>query len=67
MPRTSAELPIIQRTYDLIPWYIPLLNRLPSWIAHLEHGDTWSLRERILGSHVFGRGPAGKGGGGNFR
>jgi hypothetical protein len=23
------ELPIIQRTYDLIRWYIPILNRLP--------------------------------------
>ena len=23
------ELPIIQKTYDLILWYIPLLNKLP--------------------------------------
>lgn len=23
------ELPIIQQTYDLILWYVPLLNRLP--------------------------------------
>lgn len=23
------ELPIIQKTYDLIKWYIPLLNKLP--------------------------------------
>jgi hypothetical protein len=23
------ELPIIQKTYDLIQWYIPILNRLP--------------------------------------
>lgn len=23
------ELPIIQKTYDLILWYVPLLNRLP--------------------------------------
>jgi hypothetical protein len=23
------ELPIIQRTYDLIRWYVPILNRLP--------------------------------------
>ncbi|MCY7278169.1 MAG: diversity-generating retroelement protein Avd [Phormidesmis sp. CAN_BIN44] len=23
------ELPIIQKTYDLIKWYVPLLNRLP--------------------------------------
>lgn len=25
----SADLPIIQKTYDLIKWYVPLLNRLP--------------------------------------
>ncbi|WP_044197477.1 hypothetical protein, partial [Oscillatoria acuminata] len=23
------ELPIIKKTYDLIQWYIPILNRLP--------------------------------------
>jgi len=25
----SEDLPIIQKTYDLIKWYIPILNRLP--------------------------------------
>ena len=25
----ANELPIIQKTYDLIKWYVPLLNRLP--------------------------------------
>ena len=25
----STELPIIQKTYDLIKWYVPLLNQLP--------------------------------------
>jgi len=24
-----SDLPIIQKTYDLIKWYVPLLNRLP--------------------------------------
>lgn len=24
-----SELPIIQKTYDLIKWYVPLLNCLP--------------------------------------
>lgn len=24
-----VELPIIQKAYDLIKWYVPLLNRLP--------------------------------------
>ena len=26
---SDDELPIIQATYDLIKWYVPLLNRLP--------------------------------------
>ena len=25
----KADLPIIQKTYDLIKWYVPILNRLP--------------------------------------
>ena len=29
MEKSPAELPIIQMTYDLILWYIPILNRLP--------------------------------------
>lgn len=24
------DLPVIQKTYDLIKWYIPILNRLPT-------------------------------------
>ncbi|EGJ33170.1 MULTISPECIES: diversity-generating retroelement protein Avd [Moorena] len=24
-----SDLPIIQRTYELIKWYVPILNRLP--------------------------------------
>jgi hypothetical protein len=27
--QATDELPIIQRTYDLIQWYVPLLNKLP--------------------------------------
>jgi len=26
-----------------------------SWIAHLEHGDTWRLRERVFAGLVFTR------------
>jgi hypothetical protein len=26
---SSKDLPIIQKTYDLIKWYVPILNRLP--------------------------------------
>jgi len=25
----NEDLPIIQKTYDLITWYVPILNRLP--------------------------------------
>ncbi|WP_310833507.1 hypothetical protein [Aetokthonos hydrillicola] len=24
-----SDLPIIQKTYDLIKWYVPILNRVP--------------------------------------
>lgn len=33
-----------------------ITQSLRSWIAHLEHGDTWRLRERIFASLVFRRG-----------
>jgi hypothetical protein len=36
-----SELPIVQKTYDLIKWYIPILNRLPR--AH-----RFALGERIV-------------------
>jgi hypothetical protein len=36
-----AELPIIQKTYDLIKWYIPILNRLP-------RDHRFTLGERII-------------------
>lgn len=25
----AEELPIIQKTYDFIKWYVPILDRLP--------------------------------------
>jgi hypothetical protein len=34
------ELPVIQRTYDFIKWYIPILNRLP-------RDHKYALGERI--------------------
>ena len=33
--RKNEELPIIQQTYDLIKWYVPLINRLPRDHRHL--------------------------------
>jgi len=35
------ELPIIQRTYDLIHWYVPILNRLP-------RNHKFTLGDRII-------------------
>jgi hypothetical protein len=28
MARPTTELPIVQKTYDLIKWYVPILNRV---------------------------------------
>jgi hypothetical protein len=36
-----SELPIIQKTYDLIKWYVPILNRLP-------RNHKFILGERII-------------------
>ena len=33
--RKNEERPIIQQTYDLIKWYVPLINRLPRDHRHL--------------------------------
>jgi len=40
--KESKELPIIQRTYDLIRWYVPILNRLP-------RNHKFMLGDRITG------------------
>ena len=36
------ELPIIQKTYDLIKWYVPILNRLP-------RDHKFTLGDRMIG------------------
>ena len=48
------DLPIIQKIYDLIKWYVPILNRLPrdykfSLVPRLRLGtDKWeALASRI--------------------
>lgn len=33
-----------------------IIESVRSWIAHLEHGDTWRLREMIFAKLVFARG-----------
>ena len=39
------ELPIIQKTYDLVKWYVPILNRLP-------RSHKFTLGERII-THLY--------------
>jgi hypothetical protein len=40
------ELPIIQKTYDFIKWYVPILNRLP-----LQEIGTNLSRTQVIPSH----------------
>lgn len=40
-PSKSDELPIIQKTYDLIVWFVPILNRLP-------HSHKFMLGDKII-------------------
>lgn len=37
----NSDLPIIQKTYDLIRWYVPILNRLPK-------NHRFNLGDRII-------------------
>jgi hypothetical protein len=39
----THDLPIIQKTYDLIKWYVPILNRLP-------RDHRFTLGERMIQS-----------------
>ena len=36
-----SELPVIQKTYDFIQWYVPILNRLP-------RNHKFTLSDRII-------------------
>ncbi|MFO0210389.1 MAG: diversity-generating retroelement protein Avd, partial [Pseudanabaena sp.] len=42
------ELPIIQKTYDLIKWYVPILNKLPRNHRFLLGDRTISLLYDLL-------------------
>ena len=42
MKKTQGDLPIIQMTYDLILWYIPVLNGLP-------RNQKFMLGDRLIG------------------
>ncbi len=39
--KRQEELPIIQKTYDLILWYVPIINRLP-------RDNKFTLGDRIV-------------------
>jgi hypothetical protein len=45
----AADLPIIQKTYDLIKWYVPILNQLPR-DQRFQLGDSpvERLRQRMV-------------------
>ncbi|EKU96983.1 Retron-type reverse transcriptase [Leptolyngbya sp. PCC 7375] len=54
--RARRRLKLLQRQYaageiDLEP----LVQRLQSWEAHLKHGDTYRLRQRVFERHTFVR------------
>ncbi|PSN17531.1 four helix bundle protein [filamentous cyanobacterium CCP5] len=41
MVKPVADLPVIQKTYDLVKWYVPILNRLP-------RNHRFTLGERVI-------------------
>jgi retron-type reverse transcriptase len=54
--RAKRRLRRMQTQYAGYMIGIPELSRsIQSWVAHLEHGDTWQLRRQIFSSLVFTR------------
>ncbi len=49
------ELPIIQKTYDLIKWYVPILNRLPRSYKFNLGDRTIAALYDILESLIYAR------------
>ena len=54
--RARRRLKKLQREYaqGKIDWQ-DVKQSLNSWVAHLEHGDTWQLRQKIFSDLVFSR------------
>jgi hypothetical protein len=48
------DLPIIQKTYDLIRWYVPILNRLPRDHTTFNHKVTKTQRGERENSECLG-------------
>jgi len=44
------ELPIIQRVYDLILWYVPRLNSVVSWSPDRDTAPTAGVQSGIIGA-----------------
>jgi hypothetical protein len=46
----------LQSQYTLREIGLDKVNQsIQSWVAHLEHGDTWRLREKVFTALVFTR------------
>lgn len=55
--RSRRRLRQLQRDYEAgRKSFTDVTQSLRSWNAHLEHGDTWRLRERVFTALVFARG-----------
>ena len=54
--RARRRLKALQRQYAAGEIELaPLVQRLQSWEAHLRHGDTHRLRQRVFERHTFMR------------
>lgn len=54
--RARRRLKTLQRQYATGDIELePLVQRLQSWEAHLKHGDTYRLRQRVFDRHTFVR------------
>ncbi|MEM9091269.1 MAG: RNA-directed DNA polymerase [Cyanobacteria bacterium P01_F01_bin.53] len=54
--RARRRLKALQRQYAAGDIELePLVQRLQSWEAHLKHGDTYRLRQRVFEHHTFMR------------
>lgn len=52
--RARRRLMALQRQYAVGDIELePLVQRLQSWEAHLKHGDTYRLRQRVFDRHTF--------------
>ncbi len=57
LKRARGRLKLLQARYAGYQAGIPeIVQSIPSWEAHLNHGNTWRLRCQIFNSLVFARG-----------